>query len=457
MDIETEQSISEARKNDPENPPDWPDPPEDPTPQPQPPMQPGLEVIARKPAEIVLRWRDNSDNESNNYLEKTDSIGGVWSTAANLGAPYLGTFEYRDYIVAPDFMYCYRIKTTNPQGTRYSPTKCPWTTASASRGVGRLQLRVGVADVEDAGTDDGMHVRLNAMPGFEIPYANHTFMDYGHDDFERNTTFTYDLDMAGVSDMADINRIDLYKDGEDGVCLREFALLVNGVEVFTRTFGNTSSSCHWLDYGGGHQTAFLVGRNELRASSGWINYVAPGVQVNMLRPELESRFEALLGNAIAGTGIQYGHLYGRAVEVWHTNLSTFHVDFDLEASINNLPNPEVDIDLDLQVQFVPSTTSPGTWELTLTTVNSTVNVDYPWYWELVSYITTPLCSPIATIATADMVWECSSSIEGYLENRVENALQPIEKAFNVGSPCPAPLHPAASVGGDGRLNFGCEP
>ena len=51
----------------------------------------------------------------------------------------------------------------------------------------------------------------------------------------------------GVGDLYDITNIHLWKNGEDGICLRDFALLINGVEVYNKVFGNTSSTCRWLD------------------------------------------------------------------------------------------------------------------------------------------------------------------------------------------------------------------
>jgi hypothetical protein len=78
----------------------------------------------------------------------------------------------------------------------------------------RLQITLRTADVEDAGTDDGVVVRLNA--------DNVTWLDYGRDDFPRNNSFTYDLRTSGVSRIHHLRHIDIAKVGGDGLCLKSF-------------------------------------------------------------------------------------------------------------------------------------------------------------------------------------------------------------------------------------------
>lgn len=427
-----------------------PDPPDPPPPNPSsPPTAPGLALTERTNNRIVVRWGDLATNETGNAIERRTGLSTTWFTIATYGALGGGWRDFTDANRTADTKYCYRVRAWNTYGTRYSPTRCAWTRGSSSRSLWRLQLLVGVANVSDAGTDDGLSVRLNAQSSAEMPYGQLTHMDYSRDDFERNSTFTYDLDMAGVADLSDINRIDLFKDGSDGICLSRVALIANGVTAYDRVF----STCQWLDDSGGYTNSFSISHANLRSSSAWLAYAQPSIPpLSFPRAEIESRLEGLVGHAIDGTEVHWGHIYGRAVEVGRVSDDTMSLDLDLEASVDWLPNPEVDVDMQLLIEFVPGATA-GSYDLAISTVSSSINVDYAWWAELISIAIDPLCAPIASIASWDLVWDCASSLEGYIENRVENALQPIERAFGVGGISCAPV---ATVGSDGSLAFGCQ-
>lgn len=450
----TAQVSSEARNTGGDDPPDWPDPPEDPTPPPPPLLTPGLEVMQRESNRITLRWRDNSDSENGTVIERTTATNNTWTVIRSYGPVPVSYYEVIDTNVTPDSPYCYRARTWNSTGTRVSYFVCAWTPGATPSPVWRAQIRIDVADVDDAGTDDGIGVGLNSAYTGEFPHGNVTHLDYGRDDFERNSSFTYDLDMAGIGDRFDINHIELYKGGEDGVCLREFALLVNNVEVFSRTFGNSSSTCHWLDYGGGQSQDLMVTHAELRAHPSWIAFAQPAVPMNFPQLEMESRLEGLVGNVVHGSGLKWGHIYGRPLEVSKTagTSDTFHVDLDLEAAVNNAPNPEVDVDLDIRVFFEQS--SPGIWNVNFQTVSSQVNVDYAWYWEVLSYTLVPICATVGTVINGEFVWNCAGSIESYVENRFETAFKPISKAFSIGG-TPGGCTPSVFISGDGGVLFLC--
>lgn len=434
---------SAAIINDPDGPP-VPDPETSP-----PPAPTNLVVTRRSITEVALAWTDAATTETRVTLERSVD-GGSYATIRTYGA-LSGAQTYTNTGLTADRRYCYRVRETNSYGSRVSRVVCAHTRPVASNTVGRIQLLVRVADVEDAGTDDGMSVRLNEMSYLNHPNGNLTHLDYARDDFERNSSFTYDLDPAGIADLGDIIQIRLEKSGSDGLCLRDFQLLVNGVTVYTRTFGNTATTCRWLDNSTGHSTVFAVTKAELRAHPQWIGYRAPSLQLQIGRPELESRIEGLAGNAIHGTEAYWGHLYGRAVEVSRKDSSTMHVDLDLAASVDWLPNPEVDVDMDLGVGFVAS---GGGWELQINTVNSTVNVDYAWWAELISIALDPVCAPIASLVRWEWTWDCASSLEDYIANRVEKSFEPIEQAIDAGQ-VPCPNGPLATVGTDGSLSFGC--
>jgi hypothetical protein len=445
-ELDTDRSLSASRRGDPADLPDLPgeEPPE---PPPPPPSPPGLEITTRTTSQISLRWYDNSHNEQNNIIERSPQYYGPWSVAHTAGSTLVGSYGYNDTNVSPDSMYCYRVRAMNEQGSRYSPVQCAWTTATVLHRVGRIQIRIDVADVPDAGTDNGLYVRLNGQEG-EHPYGNVTFLNYARDDFQRNSTFTFDLDAVGIGNMADINRIELVKDGLDGVCIRDFTLLVNGVEVFSKTFGDTASTCRWLDDASTAQMTFLVTHHELRNHPLWIGYITPPAQTIMTREELESRLEALMGNVLNGSELHWGHVSGRPVEVTYDSWGGFDVDFDLESTEHNLPNPEVDIDMSFGVRA----SSSG---IEIESLGMHTTVAYGWFWSLVAFLATPVCAPIGVIADADPVWSCDSSLEAYIHNRLKNAIKPIEEHFATGTPCATGTYPRVEVQTNGDLAFFC--
>lgn len=427
-----------------------PDGPPVPDPTSTPPNAPSnFRITGRGTTDVTVGWTDASAYETRVVLERSVA-GGAFTIIRTYGA-LSGAQSFNNTGLTPDQRYCYRVKVSNSYGTKTSRTACADTRPAVSNAVGRLQLLVSVADVADAGTDDGLSVRLNDLSGYNEPHGSFTHLDYSRDDFERNSSFPYDLDLAGVADLGDINQIFLEKTGSDGLCLRELQLLVNGRVVFVRTFGNTSSSCLWLDNSPGHSRTFTVPRAELRSAAPWQAYQPPALQLVISRAELESRIEGLTGNAIHGSEIYWGHIYGRAVEISQTNATTLHIDLDLAASVDWLPNPEVDVDMDLGVGFVPS---GGGWELQISTINSAVNVDYAWWAEAISVVIDPICAPVTSLVRWEWTWDCASSLEDYIRSRVERSFEPLDQAIDAGR-VPCPNGPAATVGNDGSLVFGC--
>jgi hypothetical protein len=238
------------------------------------------------------------------------------------------------------------------------------------------------ADVSDAGTDDGVRVRLSPL--------NETWLDYGRDDFERGDVFTYDLNLDNVSDLSDITTLEIYKDDDNGWCIQEFTLLVNGVPIYNQYFGATSSTCHWVDWGDGHSPYYTVSRQTLRAHALWLNYTPPDLaelietgQPLIPREEIESRIESMVGHRIHDTGAYWGHRYGaRYVEATKTDEQTMHIDLDLSADVTLAPDPEVDADFDLQ--FSLSCSDDDKLKLDVTMLNPNVSSDFDWWIELLT-------------------------------------------------------------------------
>ena len=248
------------------------------------------------------------------------------------------------------------------------PATCIWATPAENAPIWRVQMRFQTANVDDAGTDDSVRVQLNGN--------NSTWLDYGRDDFPRNNTFTYDLKMDGIHTISDLHYIYISKTGDDGLCLKSFALIINGREIYTQIFPGYG---HWLDSDSGYTRTYLVSYSTLRQDDAWRNYTQPFPPFFISHTEMESRIEGMVGDMITGNRLQWGHLYGRGyVEITKkaNAYNTLHVDLDLEADVFG-PNPEVDVDFDIEVRCVNN-------QITLNVINPVVVVDSDWYAEILS-------------------------------------------------------------------------
>ena len=131
--------------------------------------------------------------------------------------------------------------------------------------IWRAQIRLITADVSDAGSDDSVKVALSS--------ANSTWLDYGRDDFERNTSYLYDLNMTGLKKFSDVSQIKIEKTGTDGWCLKSFELLLNDRSVYSQSF----STCRWIDGNDGHLPSYTVSSSTLRNSTKWKSYTRPSL------------------------------------------------------------------------------------------------------------------------------------------------------------------------------------
>jgi hypothetical protein len=269
----------------------------------------------------------------------------------------------------------------------------------------RAQLYVRVCDASDAGTDDGIEASLAS--------GNYTRMNYGRDDFERNSAFTYDLKLDGISAISRLTRLRIRRvGGDDAVKLCSASLLINGRQIYARSFG----SGLWLDADGSHASTFEVSRGTMDDLTAWRNYVPPAVSLNLSRAEIESRIEAHVGDAIAGNRLDWGGLNGRAyVEASRKTSSTVAVDLDLTYDLPLLPDPRVDVDFDL--------VAPSDGSLRLTPIN--VRVDLPIYFELVFR---PLAFFVDKIKSAfdekvQVITQFFSSIRGGIEVLSDGAIR----------------------------------
>ncbi|MBD9359602.1 hypothetical protein [Methylomonas fluvii] len=234
--------------------------------------------------------------------------GGAWQTIQTFAAlPENKYASFLDENAAADSENCYAIIVSDEANTGASitsPQRCYVTRDGRDElVVHRLQLRIRVPNINDAGTDNGVEVLLQTPTGLVTtvtnwyPRGNHTWLDSTDDDLERGTNKTYDLMLNNISQASDITLISLRKPGNDSVCVAEFELLIDGQSAFQKSFSDGQTSCQWLN-GNNQLTAF---RSETRSSPAWANLDLPffvGIDGDWLR----SRIEATFGHSLHGKG-----------------------------------------------------------------------------------------------------------------------------------------------------------
>ncbi len=334
-----------------ELPPYFPPPPE--PPGPVPPVAVG--IIRREPDALRINWHDRSDNETGNRVLRSTDLSN-WETVSERGV--LEKFEehtYTDPNLQPSTRYCYQIESYNAAGARRSQMRCGYTRDTAVIPIWRLQLRVKVANVANADTEDEMYASLDN-------FGTATYLDYGIDDFERNRGYTYEFMLDNISQLSDIVEFRLGKNGSDHLIIDSIVLLANNNRVlFSRSFGATP-----LDLAG----AYNVSHDELRESPEWQQFVTNSyndesyniptvglnddgeLQVVISKAEIVSRVEGLVGHMLHADpgfkgGIKWGGLDGPAVEINRVSNTTLHADLDLEIILNHVPDPNLDLGFDL--------------------------------------------------------------------------------------------------------------
>jgi hypothetical protein len=205
--------------------------------------------------------------------------------------------------------------------------------------IHRVQLRVAMGNVSDAGTDDDVVVSLNPK--------NATWLDYARNDFERGSTFTYDLLTDGVARFDDIDWIAFAKTGSDGMCIARVDLIVN--ESPRTSYSRSFFPCRWLDDESGHTRDLAVSYDDLRRGSAWERYTPPDIaeQLILRADELDSRIQSTVGHFLHFSPGYWGKFFGEPVEVERLDSHTVHVDLDLAGEADG-PDPEVDVDFDIR-------------------------------------------------------------------------------------------------------------
>lgn len=208
--------------------------------------------------------------------------------------------------------------------------------------IWRLQVKFLTADVENAGTDDEVHVSLNG--------DNDTWLDHARNDFERGDYHTYDLKLDNVATLADITRLRIRKTGSDGWCLRRVKLYVNGATIFQRDY----DSCRWLDNEGGHSRTLRFSSATLRANAYWEGWTDPtSSPLRLSRSSIEHIVEGLVGDIIHGEpDVYWGNRHGsKYVAASRLNATDLRFDIDLAVDAETIcpfSDPDLDVDFDLR-------------------------------------------------------------------------------------------------------------
>ncbi len=400
---------------------------------PTPPIY--MRIVDRTLNTIEITWRNIISQADANVVLRREGDG-PWENIAEIDV----LSEWQSYTdttnLQPDRLYCYRISVRNEFGSRTSSIgnqACAYTRDGNDLTVSRAQLRIRIADITNAGSDDSISLRLNSPLSVYSPWGNNTWLDYGpdynmigmnlqvSDDFDRGREFTYDLNLSSLSELSDITMISIKKEGTNAIAIAEFALLVNGVLVYDKFFGETASTAMWVE------EYFTINHGELRAHNNWpTSFPIPSFQIS--NQELVDRLEGLIGDRIHGTELYWGGLDGSDwVKVTHVDDSTLHVTVDLMAEVPG-PNIEVDIEFDLNVAMVCSGTTA-----TLLLSSSNFNVD----------VSFSIISDILSLGIVEL-------FDDDIERLIEAAWQPIANSFDFATSGNCPI---VEVDQEGNLNF----
>jgi hypothetical protein len=408
----------------------------------KPQIPPGFFAKSRTTTSITLGW-ESPTGESSYKLETSSPTGYV---LVHSFAPTTGTQSFTVSGLTHDTMHCYRLTARNTAGaTAVTELHCAKTDAvNRGPGINRLQLKVEVADVANAGTHDSLGVSLS---GTDIGW-NFTGLNYGRDNFARNSVFTYDLMLTGITNLRDIAEIAFHKIGSDSLCVRSFSLLANGVIISSKTFGNTSTTCKWVNDATGFSPYFGTTTAELRLTPSFVNFTGGSPSLTIPKAELVSRIEGIVGNMlwVHSGDVNWGDINNNAaVEVFAVanQPDRVHVDLDLEGFPNNAPNPSIDVDFDLVMHFVPNDTG---FDLAFDTENFTVDAEFSWWADVLAAFGAPVCA----ITNNN---DCISIVEENIESAVEKGFTKLSQRIALGQ---LPCTPKLTVNSTADVIFGCQ-
>lgn len=425
-------------------------------------------------------------------IQRRQADGSTWTTIKTYSAVPNGTRAYTSSSLWSDLGYCFRIRATNANGTGYGPGPCAVTRSSGQPNptVKRLQLRVKIADVSGAGTDDPVEVWLGT---YDLPGDNRTGLNYApvpvkdpagvtwHDDFARNRERTFDLVTTNIATLRDISRIQIKKrakfgesgGGTNGMCIESFALLVNGATAYSRNFG--SSTCRWIDNAPGMSPSFTVSFDDLRQASSFDDFVDPPIVFDpapnadgmptftIQAAELKSRIEGIVGDAVWNRGKIATTPWGtsstvmvdwdytaNAVELAKPWLSNrVHVDLDLEMRASGQPDAFIDADFDLVPSF--ENTSTG-YSLRLDVENFDTEADLPAWADVAIW---SFCRVWNSFGDDCSIAEVEAGIEAKIEASFGFEQRPIPFATTAELAALGCTEPTVTVTAGAALQFSC--
>jgi hypothetical protein len=411
-----------------------------------------------------ISWYDISTDDVRTHLERKLEPNGAWSRVQTITGPVTNARSTFDRGLAPDSRYCYRLTAEASDGrAQTSGTTCVVTQVRNDLTVTRAQLRLVVANVSNGGTDGSFRVALNESP-FDLPNGNFTAINTPRDDLEAGSDVTYELNVPGLATYRDVTRISFGSSSTDEVCIQEVQLILNGNEnrgatidrgdvLYERFFGSTASTCRWV---GGIHGALIVDHAALRAAPEFAAITGGPAILSIGKEEIEARIEPIIGTLFyERTDVAWDPDQSDAVGVTQALGNTsvrIHLDFEGEATG---PNPEVDIDFYMTPVFTP-TSVPTVWNFDLQVAGLTASVDFSWWVEVLSGLVSPICTPAISIGAGDAgLYDCISSLEGYIESQIEAAFEvPPSETMTISLPLGC-IQPSVEVANDASIRFGC--
>lgn len=412
-----------------------------------------------------VSWYDISTDDVRTHLERRLEPSGAWTRVQTIAEPVTYARSTFDRGLAPDSRYCYRLTAEASDGrAQTSGTACVVSQIRNDLPVTRAQLRLVVANVSGGGTDGrGFTVALNERP-FDFPNGNFTAINTPRDDLEAGTDVTYELNVPGLATYRDVTRISFGSSSTDEVCIQEVQLILNDNEnrgatlgsgdvVYERFFGTTASTCRWV---GGIHGALLVDHAALRAAPEFAAITGGPAILSIGKEETEARIEPIIGTLFyERTDVEWDPDQSDAVGVSQALGGTsVRIHLELEGEATG-PNPEVDIDFYLTPVFTP-TSVPTVWNFDLQVAGLTASVDFSWWVEVLSGLVSPICTPIISAASWDAgLYDCISSLEGYIETQIEAAFEvPPTDKMTISLPAGC-IQPSVEVANDASIRFGC--
>ena len=411
-----------------------------------------------------IAWYDISTDDVRTHLERRLEPSGAWTRVQTIAEPVIYDRTTYDRGLAADSRYCYRLTAEASDGrAQTSGTACVVTQIRNDLTVTRAQLRLVVANVSGGGTDGSFKVALNESP-FDLPNGNFTAINTPRDDLEAGTDVTYELNVPGLASFRDVTRISFGSSSTDEVCIQEVQLILNGNEnrgtttgqggvVYERFFGTTASTCRWV---GGIHGALIVDHAALRAAPEFAAFNGGPLMISIGKEEVESRIEPIIGTLFyERTDVEWDPDQSDAVSVSQALGGTsVRIHLDLEGEATG-PNPEVDIDFYLTPVFTP-TSNPKVWNFDLQVAGLTAAVDFSWWVEVLSGLVSPICTPAISVGSWDAgLYDCISSLEGYIETQIEAAFEvPPSETMVISLPAGC-IQPSVEVANDASIRFGC--